>query len=41
MASTPFHFNNQIIEKGICRVFGATDGYGAGEHKRDFVMWRM
>ena len=37
MASTAWHFNRQIIETGEARLFGAHDGYGAGEQRRDFV----
>ncbi len=37
MASTPFHFNNQVIDSNKCNVFGEYDGYRPGEHKRDFV----
>jgi len=37
MSSTPFHFNNQILANGAARLFGATEGYEAGEQQRDFV----
>jgi ADP-L-glycero-D-manno-heptose 6-epimerase len=37
MSSTPFHFNNQIIANGVCKLFAGTDGYDAGEQQRDFV----
>jgi ADP-L-glycero-D-manno-heptose 6-epimerase len=37
MASVAFHFNNQIRENGICRLFEGHDGYGDGEQERDFV----
>jgi ADP-L-glycero-D-manno-heptose 6-epimerase len=37
MSSTPFHFNNQIVAKGVCKLFTGTDGYGDGEQQRDFV----
>lgn len=37
MASTPFHFNNQIKEAGVAKLFAGTDGYGDGEQNRDFV----
>jgi len=37
MASTPFHFNNQIISDGVCKLFAGTDGYANGEQQRDFV----
>jgi len=37
MSSIPFHFNNQIIANGVCKLFAGTDGYGDGEQQRDFV----
>lgn len=37
MSSTPFHFNNQILDKGVARLFAGTDGYADGEQRRDFV----
>jgi len=37
MASVAFHFNNQINDNGICKLFGGYDGYEAGEQRRDFV----
>ena len=37
MSSTPFHFNNQIIADGVCKLFAGTDSYGDGEQQRDFV----
>jgi ADP-L-glycero-D-manno-heptose 6-epimerase len=37
MASTAFHFNNQIVANGVARLFVGTDGYGDGEQLRDFV----
>jgi len=37
MASTAFHFNNQIAADGVCRLFEGSDGYGAGEQRRDFI----
>ena len=37
MASVAFHFNNQIKESGVCRLFEGSDGYGNGEQLRDFV----
>ena len=37
MSSTPFHFINQILDKGACQLFAGTDGYADGEQKRDFV----
>ena len=37
MASTAFHFNNQIEKDGECRLFEGSDGYGPGEQRRDFI----
>ena len=37
MSSTAFHFNNQILEKGVAKLFAGCDGYGDGEQRRDFV----
>jgi len=37
MSSVAFHFNKQIKEKGNCKLFTGTDGYGDGGHLRDFV----
>ncbi|MGM0564475.1 MAG: ADP-glyceromanno-heptose 6-epimerase [Pseudomonadota bacterium] len=37
MSSVAFHFNNQIRESGVCRLFAGTEGYGDGEQRRDFV----
>jgi ADP-L-glycero-D-manno-heptose 6-epimerase len=37
MASTAFHFNNQIIETGKCKLFEGSDGYDKGEQRRDFI----
>jgi len=37
MASTAFHFNNQIEKEGECRLFEGSDGYGPGEQRRDFI----
>jgi ADP-L-glycero-D-manno-heptose 6-epimerase len=37
MASTAFHFNNQILKDGECRLFEGSDGYGPGEQRRDFI----
>jgi len=37
MSSVAFHFNNQIKEKGMCKLFAGHDGYGDGEQRRDFV----
>lgn len=37
MASTAFHFHNQIRETGKARLFAGTDGYANGEQRRDFI----
>ncbi|HEY3858090.1 MAG TPA: ADP-glyceromanno-heptose 6-epimerase [Gammaproteobacteria bacterium] len=37
MASTAFHFNNQILETGKCKLFEGSDGYDKGEQRRDFI----
>ncbi|MCZ6883347.1 MAG: ADP-glyceromanno-heptose 6-epimerase [Gammaproteobacteria bacterium] len=37
MASVAFHFNNQIKEHGVCRLFEGYDGYDNGGQQRDFV----
>ena len=37
MASVAFHFDAQIRASGEARLFGAYDGYEAGEQRRDFV----
>jgi len=37
MSSVAFHFNNQIKDGGICKLFGGSGGYGDGEQRRDFV----
>jgi len=37
MASVAFHFNNQISETGVCRLFEGHDGYENGGQQRDFV----
>ena len=37
MSSTAFHFNNQIKENGVAKLFAGSDGYGDGEQRRDFI----
>ena len=37
MASTIYHFNNQIEKFSKCKLFVGIDGYKNGEQKRDFV----
>jgi ADP-L-glycero-D-manno-heptose 6-epimerase len=37
MASVAFHFNKQIEEDGVARLFAGTGGFDDGEQVRDFV----
>ncbi len=37
MASTMYHFYNQISDSGVAKLFGGYDGYGDGEQTRDFI----
>ncbi len=37
MASTAFHFSNQVVADGEARLFEGSGGYGDGEQLRDFV----
>jgi ADP-L-glycero-D-manno-heptose 6-epimerase len=37
MASVAFHFDKQIRDPGIARLFAGSDSFGDGEQKRDFV----
>ncbi len=37
MSSVAYHFNNQVKESGVCKLFEGTDGYGNGGQLRDFV----
>ncbi len=37
MASVPFHLFNQLKQGENPKLFGAYDGYGPGEQKRDFI----
>lgn len=37
MASTVFHFGNQVADDGEARLFEGSGGYGDGEQLRDFV----
>ena len=37
MASMPYHFNNQILKEGKCKLFEGYSGYDNGEQKRDFI----
>ena len=37
MASVAFHFDQQLRESGVCRLFAGCDGYADGEQRRDFI----
>lgn len=37
MASTMYHFYNQLKSGGVAKLFGSYDGYGDGEQTRDFI----
>ncbi len=37
MASVAMHFDRQIREDGVARLFAGSDGYGDGEQRRDFI----
>lgn len=37
MSSVAFHFNNQLKDTGVAKLFGGSGGYGDGEQRRDFV----
>ncbi len=37
MASVVHHFDRQLRDTGVVRLFGASHGVGDGEHRRDFV----
>ncbi len=37
MSSVAFHFNRQIKEQGLVRLFEGSDEFGPGEQRRDFV----
>jgi len=37
MASVAWHFSNQIAADNECRLFEGTDGFAAGEQRRDFI----
>ncbi len=37
MASVARHFSRQIDNSGFCQLFESSDGYNAGEQRRDFV----
>jgi len=37
MASVAFHFNQQIKQNGVVKLFKGSDGYADGEQLRDFI----
>jgi ADP-L-glycero-D-manno-heptose 6-epimerase len=37
MASVAFHFNNQLCDTGVVKLFEGCDGYAHGEQLRDFI----
>ena len=37
MASIFYQLYHQVKEQGVCRLFKGYDGYGDGEHRRDFI----
>ncbi len=37
MASMVYQVHRQLVERGVARLFEGTDGYEAGEQRRDFV----
>lgn len=37
MASVVFHFNQQLLQNQVVQLFEGTEGYQAGEQRRDFV----
>jgi len=37
MASTAFHFNNQLNDNGHVKLFKGSGGYVDGEQRRDFI----
>ncbi|MFK8031797.1 MAG: ADP-glyceromanno-heptose 6-epimerase [Gammaproteobacteria bacterium] len=37
MASVAYHFSNQLLDGGVCRLFEGHDGFRSGEQRRDFV----
>ena len=37
MASVAYHFNNQLLEGDVVKLFKGCDGYGDGEQRRDFI----
>ncbi len=37
MASVAYHLNHQLLESGTLKLFEGSDGYAAGEQRRDFI----
>lgn len=37
MASVAYHFNHQILQDGVVKLFEGCDGFDHGEQKRDFI----
>lgn len=37
MASVAYHFNQQVLNNGVCKLFAGSDGYADGEQRRDFI----
>lgn len=37
MASVAYHFNQQMLDNGVCKLFAGSDGYADGEQQRDFI----
>ena len=37
MASVAMHFDRQVREEGVARLFAGSDGYADGEQRRDFI----
>lgn len=37
MSSTPFHFNQQVLEHQQVRLFAGCDGFNDGDQRRDFI----
>lgn len=37
MASTAYHFNRQLMDQGIVKLFKGSGGYDDGEQRRDFI----
>ncbi|MEM6639047.1 MAG: ADP-glyceromanno-heptose 6-epimerase [Pseudomonadota bacterium] len=37
MASVALHFDRQVREEGVARLFTGSDGYADGEQRRDFI----